>query len=73
MVRARRYDKLITVRISEELYNKIASLAVQTNKKPSTLLRIILENVVKGIVKVREQEDFYVIHLDYPLIFVEKE
>jgi len=72
VVRTKRYDKLITIRISEELYNKITSLAIQTNKKPSTLLRIILENVVKGITKVREQEDFYIIHLDYPLIFIEK-
>jgi len=62
----------MTIRLSDELYNQIVNLAVQTNKKPSALLRIILENVVRGITKVREREDFYIIYLDYPLIFIEK-
>ena len=73
MPRAKRYPVTITAKVSEETYAKIEELSKEINVRPSTLIRELLDGVLRAITRVRDQDGFVILHLDLPVLVIERD
>jgi DNA-binding LacI/PurR family transcriptional regulator len=73
MPRVRKYPITVTAKVSEETAKRIRELSEEVGVKPSTLVRELLEGVLRAIVRVREQDGFAILHLDLPVLVIERD
>jgi len=73
MPREKRYPITVTAKVSKETYDRIRELSEKIGVGSSTLIRELLEGVLRAIVRVREQDGFAILHLDLPVLVIERD
>jgi Mn-dependent DtxR family transcriptional regulator len=73
MPRVKKYPVTITAKVSEETYARIEELSKEINVRPSTLIRELLDGVLRAITRVRDQDGFAILHLDLPVLVIERD